>query len=187
MAKKSSNQELLSVIQGISQVMANKHDGALDDDGKGEPIEIGLNREVNNILTDSRTIDGFSARVQSDFLIITYQSELLMRDIYEKKFKNEIEDIFSNIVKFLKKQYKFYTNQTLSLKDKGDAKIRVETVSRVRSWVIAQKIFQISNVDIEGGGEDKKLEKAIENWLSLKSNKKPKNVKISKTDNDKKE
>ena len=41
--------EVLDIVRGISQVMANTHDGALDENG--EPVKIGLKREedVDNL------------------------------------------------------------------------------------------------------------------------------------------
>ena len=50
----------LEIVRGISQVMANSHDGALDD--KGEPIKIGLKREEGDPILDSRVMDGFGVK-----------------------------------------------------------------------------------------------------------------------------
>ena len=46
----------LEIINGISQVLANSYDGALDE--SGEPVKIGLRREEGNPLIDHRVIDG---------------------------------------------------------------------------------------------------------------------------------
>ncbi|MDP3986717.1 MAG: hypothetical protein Q8P81_00655 [Nanoarchaeota archaeon] len=182
--KKSSNQTLLDIVQGISQAMASSYDGALDEEG--EPIKIGLKREVDNPITQCRTMDGFGCRIQGKFLVVSYHSEILMRDVHDKKrFEGDIEDAFTNVVKFLKKQYKAFTKNTLGLKEQGETKIKVESMSRIRSWVIAQKIYKISGAEELEVGDNEKLDKAIENWLSQKTDKKPKNVSIKKGDNDK--
>ena len=43
---------ILDIARGISQVVANTYDGALDE--KGEPIKIGLKREEGDPINDSR-------------------------------------------------------------------------------------------------------------------------------------
>jgi len=181
--KVTGNTAILNVIQGISQALAGKHDTIYDNDG--EKKEIGLKREVENYLTMSRGMDGFSARVSSNTLIVTYQSEILMKDVHEKKFEEDIESTFKDILKFIKKQYKNYTKQNLTLKENGKCDIKVETVSRYRTWVIAKKMYEIKNFEVEPAGDNKKLDKAIEKWLDQKSDKRPTNVTISKTDNEK--
>lgn len=184
-AKATGNTALLNVISGISQALANAHDGALDEDGK--PFEIGLKREVENYITTSRQMDGFSARVQGKILIVSYQAEILMKDVHDKKFESDIEGMFADIIKFLKKQYKIFTKNALRLKEKGKASVKVETVSRQRTWVVARKLYEIGGIDVDGAGDDqnKKLEKAVYKWLENSTDKKPKNVKISKSDNEK--
>ena len=51
----------MEIVRGISQVMANSHDGALDDNG--DPIKVGLKREEGDPITDSRIMDGFKVVV----------------------------------------------------------------------------------------------------------------------------
>ena len=63
----------LELIRGISQVMANSHDGSLDD--KGDPFKIGLKREEGHMINDSRVIDGFGVKFHGKKLIITYHGE----------------------------------------------------------------------------------------------------------------
>ena len=48
----------MEIVNGISQVMANSYDGALDE--KGEPIKVGLKREEGHPINDSRVMDGFN-------------------------------------------------------------------------------------------------------------------------------
>ena len=51
----------LEIINGISQVLSNSYDGALDE--SGEPVKIGLRREEGNPLVDPRVMDGFGAHI----------------------------------------------------------------------------------------------------------------------------
>jgi len=56
-----SSKEDLEVIRAIGQCAANAYDGALDENG--EPIVIGLSRDVGNPTLDSRIVDGFKVKM----------------------------------------------------------------------------------------------------------------------------
>ena len=110
-----------------------------------------------------------------------------MRDVYANKkgsLENELEKTMSDIVRYLKKQYRKITGNTLSLKEKGEVDARVESTSRVRVFVTARKLYKISNMDeVEDVGQpsEKKLEKSFSDFLSLGgSDKKAPNDKRSK-------
>ena len=135
----------LDVIRGIAQAAANSYDGALDD--KGEPIKIGLKREEGNPMLDTRVMDGFKVRLSGDKLIVSYQSDIKLKDVYKGNFQNEIEDIMSDIVSFLKKEYKKITGKALALKAVGECDSLVQSTSRVRVFVNASKTYQIGGVD----------------------------------------
>ena len=138
------SQKDLDVVRGIMQAAADSYDGALDD--KGEPIKVGLKREEGHPVLDSRTIDGFKCRVDGAKLIVTYNSELLLKDVYGGNLENELEQTMSDIVKHLKKQYKKITGKTLKLKADGEVDALVQTTSRVRVFVIATKVYDIGSL-----------------------------------------
>ena len=60
----------MEIVNGISQVMANSYDGALDE--KGEPIKVGLKREEGHPINDSRVMDSkySSLEIRSAFITI---------------------------------------------------------------------------------------------------------------------
>ena len=175
------SQKVVDVLRGISQAAAGMYDGALDEND--EPIKIGLKREEGNPNLDKRTIDGAKVRVSGKTLIVSYHSELLLRDVYAKNLESELEQTMSDIVSYLKKQYRKVTGNTLSLKEKGEVDARVESTSRVRVFVTARKDYEIGNMDevedILKGSEDN-LEKSFKNFLSQASDKKPQNDKRPK-------
>ena len=103
------------------------------------------------------------------------------------QFENEIEQKFADIVKFLKKEYKNITKNTVSLTPQGDAEILVQTTSRIRSWVQATKQYNIGGVDnidtvkkISIRDVDKSYEKKFKDFLELSSDKRPSNDKAPK-------
>jgi len=173
-----SQKEVVDMLRGISQVAGSMYDGATDENG--EPIKIGLKREEGNPLLDKRVIDGCSIRCSGKTLQVSYHSELLLRDVYAKDLEGELEQTFSDIVSFLKKEYKKVTGNTLTLKEKGECDARVETTSRVRVFVTARKDYEISNMgeteDVTEPSEDR-LEKSFKDFLAQSSDKKAPNDK----------
>ena len=175
------SQKVLDILRGISQAAAGMYDGALDEND--EPIKIGLKREEGNPNLDKRTIDGAKVRVSGKTLIVSYHSELLLRDVYAKNLESELEQTMSDIVSYLKKQYRKVTGNTLSLKEKGEVDARVESTSRVRVFVTARKDYEIGNMenveDVLKGSEDN-LDKTFKDFLNQASDKKAQNDKRPK-------
>jgi len=138
----------MEIVRGISQVMANSHDGALDD--KGEPIKVGLKREEGDPILDSRVMDGFKVSFYGNQLCIHYHAELKLKDVYAKGFESDLEQMIADIAKFIKKEYKKVTGDALTLKSTGEVDAIVQNTSRVRTWVQAKQYFDIGGIDAEG-------------------------------------
>jgi hypothetical protein len=138
----------MEIVRGISQVMANSHDGALDD--KGEPIKVGLKREEGHPINDSRIMDGFKVSFYGPQLCIHYHAELQLKDVYAKGFESDLEQMIADIAKFIKKEYKKITGNALTLKSTGDVDAIVQQTSRIRTWVQAKQYFDIGGIDAEG-------------------------------------
>ena len=174
----------LEIIRGIGQAAANCYDGALDD--KGEPIKIGLHREVDNVVTDSRTMDGFKVKMQGNMLICTYHCEMKIKDVHDKDFENNIAQYFKDYVKYLKKEYKNITGNTLSLTEPSEIDTMVQSTSRVRTWCQSIQKFVVKGVTVsdnnrEGDPVIKSLDDAVKDWLATGKDtyprvKKPENV-----------
>lgn len=150
----------LEIVRGISQVMANTYDGALDADG--EPVKIGLKREEGHPINDKRVMDGFGVKFEGDKLCIYYHAEVLLKDVYGKDFEGEIDQMITDIAAFLKKEYKRITKTALTLTPAKDEEVQVlvQNTSRIRTWVQAYKKF-----DIGGMGETEKTRDASEDRL----------------------
>jgi len=139
----------LEIIQGLSQAAANAYDGAHDKrfSYDGEELSMGLKREVGCPINDSRVMDGFNVRFYGDSMILSYQSDILLKEVYTGKFEQDIESMLNQIKGFLQKEYRKVTGKSVKLTSKGDPNILVQSVSRVRSWVEAQQHFKIGGIE----------------------------------------
>ena len=156
------------VIRGIAQAAANAYDGALDD--KGEPIKIGLKREEGHVVLDSRAIDGFKVKIHGNLLIVNYQSECKMKDVHARGYEDEVLSTVNDIVKYLKKEYKKITGNTLSLSEAEDIEHRVFVTKtyKVRVNCDATKTYKINSLQsveaVNERGEDR-LEDSFKSFL----------------------
>ena len=95
---------ILDVVQTIQNIVGQRgYDGALDEEGN--PIKIGLRREVDNVVTDSRLVDGFKVRFQGDKMILSYSSECTIKNVQQPDFEGMVEQKISAIISFIKKEY----------------------------------------------------------------------------------
>lgn len=156
------------IIQGISQVMANAHDGAKDEDGN--PVKIGLKREEDVSIHDKRLIDGFSVKVQGNVLKLSYHGETTLQDVHDPNFEKEITDILDGCISFLKKEYKKITKNALQLKPLSEPKMIVQQTSRIRTWVEASRDYEVSNIESPGDSrsEIKKISNAAKVWMGMR-------------------
>ena len=163
----------LEIVRGISQVLANSYDGALDENG--EPIKVGLKREQEVKITDRRVMDGFGCTISGNRLKISYQSEHPLKEVHQdNKFESDIASMIESIKKFLTKEYKKVTGETLSLTKDGNIDIFVQSISRQRTDVSAQQHYKIGGLGDVVGVEEidrnkdpqiKDLDSAIKNFM----------------------
>ena len=148
------------IIQGLSQAAANAYDGALDE--KGDPIKAGLSREDGDPILDKRVLDGFKVKFYGDMMCIGYHSEVQLKEVHANGFEGELDQKVADIASFLKKEYKKITGESVSLTAEGEIDVRVETSSRVRSWVIAKKHYRVGGLaeemNIDNRGSTNPLE-----------------------------
>ena len=136
----------LEIINGISQVLAKKYDGALDEND--EPIKIGLKREEGDPLVDSRVMDGFGVKFEAgNCLCVTYSSEIKLKEVYGGTLENDVSSKISDVAAFIKKEYKTLTKSGLTLAPHGEVAVLVQPVSRVRTLVTAVQKFKIGGVE----------------------------------------
>ena len=167
----------LDIIKGLNQAATNCYDAYELDE------EIGLKREEGHPILDSRVIDGFRVRFAANKMIVTYQSEMRVEELHPRnKFENEISAKFSDISKFLKKEYKKITKESVSLSEDQEPNILVQTTSRNHTWVQATKQYTINDIkDMDtlrrtsDRSEDKPFEKKYKGFLELSTDKRPDN------------
>jgi len=170
---------VLDIIKGLNQAAANAYDGYEHMDSK-----IGLRRDEGHPILDSRLMDGFRVRFAADKLIITYQSEVMIKELHPRQqFENEIERRFGDIAKYLKKEYKKIMRETVSLSPEGETDMLVQSTSRIRTWVQATKQYTIgSGAEAETLNQPSSdsMEAGIRKFLDLSSDKRPQNDKAKK-------
>lgn len=165
----------LEIIQGIAQAAANAYDGSHVGkyNADGEEKKIGLRREEGDPILDSRVIDGFKVKFKGNKLCITYQSEIRLKEVHKgAKFESEMEGVMADIVKFLKKEYKTITGNTLSLKPIDEVDIFVQPISRTRTDLSMYQEFEITSYDSKvviavGLPSEDTTRDAIKKFLSL--------------------
>jgi len=164
------------IIQGIGQAAANAYDGAHDDSlaADGKARKVGLAREDGHFINDRRVMDGFKVRLSGPNLILTYHSETKLKDVHDSnRFESDCEQHLADIVKYLKKEYKKVTGNTLTLTMDQKPDIKVEYMSNIRCWVIATcsyKIGGLTDVGEVGQASEDRLDQAVKDWLSLGKN-----------------
>ena len=175
------------IVKGINQAAANAYDGSHDarfrTDGKDDLI--GLKREKGCALNDSRVMDGFKVRMSGPKLIVSYQSEMPMNSFHNTKLDEEMEQTFADITKFLKREYKNLTGDTLTLTAEGPCDLLLQNMSRIRTWVQCSKVYTIGNMkDVIPVGEpsEDRLEDNFRKFLDQSTDKKPENVTRPKND-----
>jgi hypothetical protein len=71
-----------------------------------------------------------------------------MKEVHKGgKFESEMESVMADIVKFLKKEYKTITGNTLSLKPVDEVNIFVQPISRTRTDLSMYQEFEITSLD----------------------------------------
>ena len=170
------------IIQGLNQAAANAYDGAHDESlqADGRARLANLSREDGHLINDRRVMDGFGVKFHGPLLRVTYQAETRIKEVQANGFEDEVISRLHEIVKFLKKEYKAITGDTVTLTKEGDHHILVQRISNYRTDVQAHCDYRIGGltevVDVEEGSADDRLDKAVRDWLSLgPKNKRPSN------------
>jgi len=181
--RKNNMATVLEIIQGINQAAANAawdgaHEESLQADGKARSA--GLQREDGHYIHDRRVMDGFNVKFHGPVLRLTYQAETRIKEVKANGFEDDIIGRLQEIVKFLKKEYKAITGNTLTLTIEGEHHILVQRMSNYRTDVQAHCDYLIGGlkdvVEVNEGSDDDRLDSAIKDWLALgPGNKRPSN------------
>jgi effector-binding domain-containing protein len=139
----------LEIIQGLSQAASNAYDGSHDERFvvDGQDKKVGLKREDGCPIMDKRVADGFKVRFYGDSMILSYQAEVMLKEVYGGTFETDIHSMLNEIKKWLEKEYRAVTGNSVKLTSKGDPNILVQSTSRVRNWVEANQHFKIGGIE----------------------------------------
>lgn len=174
---------VLEIIQGIAQAAANggwdgAHEESLQADAKAR--DAGLKRQEGHYINDRRVMDGFKVKFNGPLLRLSYQSEARIKEVQRNDFEDEVTRQLQEVIKFLKKEYKAITGNTLTLTKEGDHHIFVQRMSNYRTDVQAHCDYLIGGlkevIGVERGSDKDRLDKAVRDWLALgPKNKRPSN------------
>ena len=181
---------VLDIINGISQAAANAYDGSHDEryTSDGEERKIGLKREEGDPILDSRVMDGFNVKFYGNSVCVEYHGECKLKETHDRNnFESDIDSRINDISKYLKKEYKKVTGNSLSLTKEAESDIMVQHMSNIRSWVTAKQFYKIGGMkEVVGSYDDvsskDRLDKVTKDWLAYNKNfeigkgKKPQNV-----------
>jgi hypothetical protein len=157
---------VLEVVRGIAQIVAELgYDGAHRADGS--KVEIGLNREDGHVVNDSRVMDGFNVRFNAGQLIVSYQAEIKLSDIYKQDLEAEVEQTIQDVVDFIKREYRGQYGKSLSLTPADKVHARAENTSRVRYFVTAHRAYDIGGIKVDPvrGGSKGSLEETFRAFM----------------------
>tara|TARA_R100000388_G_C7238424_1_gene159493 strand:- start:1256 stop:1801 length:546 start_codon:yes stop_codon:yes gene_type:complete len=180
------SKETLEIIRGLSQAAANAYDGGHMENYShdGQPRKVGLAREEGCPIKDKRVIDGFKVKFYGDSMIINYQSDVMMKDLKEDGFENEIARTINEVKKFLQKEYRAVTGKSVSLTKKGEPNIIVQTTSRVRTFVQAYQHYKVGGLKLDEQ-EETTVRDITKKFLETAKAKRPQNEFIKPGDNQK--
>jgi hypothetical protein len=139
----------LEIIQGLSQAASNAYDGSHDERFviDGQDKKVGLKREDGCPIMDKRVMDGFNVRFYGDSMILAYQGDVMLKEVYGGTFETDIESMLNEIKGWLEKEYTKVTGNSVKLTSKGEPNILVQSTSRVRNWVEANQHFKIGGIE----------------------------------------
>ena len=148
--KKENGQKVYDILKNINQAAANAWDGSHDErfiTDKEKPRKVGLNREMGDLIFDSRLVDGFKVKVRDNVLTVSYQAEISSKDFHKKDIKKDAEDKMQEILKYLKKEYKSLSGSALSVKELGDVNILMQSLSSIRHTMNVVQNYEIKGID----------------------------------------
>lgn len=180
--RKNNMATVYEIIKGINQAAANAYDGAHEEELQADGVarKVGLAREDGHYINDRRVMDGFKVSFHGPILRVKYQAEVRIKDVKNNGFEDEIAGQIAEIVKFLKKEYKTITGDTLTLTKEGEPRILVQRMSNYRTDCQAQCDYRIGGLtdvgEVNPGTDKERLDAAVKNWLALSPrNKRPSN------------
>ena len=96
-------------------------------------------------------------------LQINYEANVRIKDVYSGNFEEECEAKLQAIANFIKKEFRSLTGNSLSITPQGECKCIVQHTSRVRTFVMAHRLYKIGGMQgVETLGE------AVENPMDVK-------------------
>ena len=120
-------------------------------------------------------------------MIVNYQSDVRMKELKDNSFEKDVASMLNDVKKFLQKEYKVVTGNSVTLTAKGEPNILVQATSRYRTFVQAYQHYKIGGLkmdQINAPSEDPTRD-ITKKFLKAAKAKRPQNEKINLKDNQK--
>lgn len=154
--------KLLEIVEGISQILTTTHDAPSGQGGPSKPI--GLMREKEVTMYETRTMDGFGVQFHGNMITIKYQAEVPLQLIHDKNFETDMRAIMKKISSYIKDEFKQLKKKNLKLTEYGDFKVMVQTTNRVKAIINTAQTYELSDVKSEDDNRAV-LAQLTKNWL----------------------
>jgi len=113
----------------------------------------------------------FNVSIAGNILVIKYQGEIMLKDVYKGDFEGEMAQRLQDISSYLKKQFKKITGKSLTLtKVDKEPDVLVQSLSKIRSWVQASCRYKIGGIPEQedvGATVEERLSDAMKKWIGL--------------------
>ncbi len=148
--------DLMEVVKGINQAVHNaqfKETGALE-------------REKAKHIRDIKINDSFTVRFNDDKVIVEYTINVKNALLPNMTFNLNVEDKFTEIIKYIKKEYKNITGNTVDFKSESKLSSRASPTSFVSQVNTYKKVYSIKGVESASKLYQKELKKYYDNSIS---------------------
>ena len=98
---------------------------------------------------------------------LTYESNIQLKEVHATGFESDVDQRLSDIAKWLKKEYRKITGQSVTLTEEGEVDVMVQNISNMRTWVQAKKHYKVGGLSEEMQIEAESKSTLDKSWKSF--------------------
>lgn len=134
------NKEIIDICRHIQQAIANSKSQFKSPELKVTASDYG------EIYKNFKINDAFNVRIVDNKLFVTYQIETANPLIPKVKFEQDSAQRFSDFISHLKDEYKKLSDKTITLKQVGECKEKIDVLSYLRQIRTYINVYEIGGV-----------------------------------------